>query len=226
MQADPPDSPVTMNLSPANPDTAPRLDARSLECIRGDKVLFSDLSLSAVAGQVLIIKGENGSGKTSLLRLLCGLSLPEQGEITWNGIPIDKAAGEYRRALCYIGHRHGIKSELTVAENLAMACGLGQCRQPPDVDDSLARIGLPGMGQRLAGTLSAGQHRRVALARLLLTDARLWILDEPLTALDDKGRSLIEELLQQHSSDGGLVIMTSHQPVNIVNTPVTTVELS
>jgi heme exporter protein A len=219
-----------MSLSISTPDTNPdqplSLEAQQLECIKGDKLLFSGLSFSAYSGQVLIIRGENGSGKTSLLRILCGLALPEQGEIRWNGRRIDKSGSDYRRALCYIGHRHGIKSELTIAENLHIACGLGHCRDVAHIDEALEQIGLTDMGQRLAGTLSAGQHRRVALARLLMTRAPLWILDEPLTALDDKGRGLIEQLLQQHTGNNGMVIMTSHQPVNIVNTPVTTVELS
>ncbi len=200
------------------------LCASGLECIRGDNILFSDLDLAVGPGEILLVNGDNGSGKTSLLRILCGLALPERGRVLWNGAPIEKVRNEFHRALCYIGHLHAIKGELSVAENLRLAAMLGGNRIA-DTDTVLGRIGLTGMQDRPCAALSAGQRRRVALARLLTGNARLWILDEPFTALDAQGRALIESLLREHAGQGGMAIMTSHHPVALTGTRLRILEL-
>ncbi|WP_123402234.1 cytochrome c biogenesis heme-transporting ATPase CcmA [Inmirania thermothiophila] len=189
------------------------LEAEGLVFVREDRVLFEDLGFALHAGEALQVEGPNGSGKTTLLRVLCGLALPEEGEVRWRGTDIRRARSEYLAELAYIGHQHGVKGELTPRENLAVACALGGRRDGVEADEALARMGLSGYEDVPCRTLSAGQRRRVALARLLLTPARLWILDEPFTALDRGGRRDIERLISQHLAQGGLAVFTTHHAV-------------
>jgi len=187
-----------------------------LECVRGDLLLFSGLGFSLKPGELLHVKGANGSGKTTLLRTVCGLSLPESGEIQWDGISIRKQGDVFRNELTYIGHHNGVKDDLTVLENLRIATMLSGDRHSEDhLVDALVQIGL---GERIdlpAKMLSQGQRRRVSLARLLLSQSKLWILDEPYTALDVAVIAVLQQVIAQHLQGGGMVLLTTHQDVDI-----------
>jgi len=201
------------------------LEARGLECIRDDRTLFTGLEFSLEAGQALILEGRNGSGKTSLLRILCGIRLPDAGTVSWCGIDINRLGADYHEHTAYVGHRDGIKLDLTLQENLAMAQALGK---PGDIspEAALEQVDLYGYEDVLTRNLSAGQQRRLALARLLVTDTILWILDEPFTSLDRHGIELIESLLDRHTGNGGMLAVTSHHAVNLASTPTQTINLS
>jgi len=192
------------------------LEVRELECIRGDHLLFTGLSFAVQPGELLHIKGANGSGKTSLLRTLCGLAHPEQGEVLWRGKPIRRLGEEYCRELTYIGHHNGVKDDLTALENLRISTQLfGQRLADQSLMDALQRIGLAGREELPAKVLSQGQRRRVALARLLSSDSKLWILDEPYTALDVAVIGVLREVIARHLQNGGMVVLTTHQDVDI-----------
>lgn len=180
-----------------------------IHCVRDDRRLISDLSLELKSGQMLHIEGKNGSGKTSLLRILTGLSLPESGDVLFNGKSIESLAGEYYEQINYVGHHDGIKRDLTCLENLRMAQAISK---PKDInlDEALKVVNLFAFGDNLASTLSAGQKRRLALARLVVTEAPFWILDEPFTSLDTASIALFESIFLQHLEQGGLIAMTSH----------------
>lgn len=196
-------------------DQSPILEARSLECIRGDRILFTNLSFALNAGTALQVEGPNGAGKTSLLRILCGLSLPSEGEVRWQGEDIRKTRSEFLDEVAYVGHIHGVKGDLTSLENLDIARSLGGTAQGISTVDALAMLGLGGYEDLPCRMLSAGQRRRVALARLLVVEARLWILDEPFTALDTTGIATVEVLITEHLISGGVAVLTSHQPITL-----------
>lgn len=168
------------------------------------------VSFSVSQGDVLGIVGHNGSGKTTLLRVLCGLGLPSEGDVYWNGSPIAKVRGEYFADLNYVGHQHGVKGELTALENLAVDRALGRAHPDMDAEDSLDELGMGDYEDAFGRTLSAGQRRRVALSRLFARQARLWVLDEPFTALDRNTRADLEALIHRHVSAGGMVVLTTH----------------
>jgi len=191
------------------------LRAEGLECIRNDMVLFRDLSISVSSGEVLQVKGPNGCGKTSLLRILCGLALPNEGAVYWNGKDIREFNGEYVQHVNYVGHHNGIKVELTPAENLRVSNALSTTRNGASPEQALQQFGLYGYEDTPVRKLSSGQKRRVALSRLLLTHAQLWILDEPFTSVDNAGRKFIAEVLKSHMDIGGMLILVSHEPVSI-----------
>jgi len=191
------------------------LSARDLSCARGELPLFESLSFDLQAGDILQVHGANGSGKTTLLRVLCGLGEPLSGTIYWQGEPISQAGEVYRAQLAYVGHSPGVKLELSPLENLRVASALSAGRPLEDPEGLLENLGLYGLEDLPARNLSAGQRRRLALARLVCSDARLWILDEPFTALDVRGVELIAELLRLHARDGGCAILTSHQRFEI-----------
>ena len=192
------------------------LEVMALTCIRDDLELFANLNFCLQPGQILRVEGANGAGKTTLLRTLCGLITPAQGKIHWRGKPIHSLAEEYARELIYIGHRLGIKEELTAEENLRISSALdgGQVDNAA-IWNALQRIGLAGHEELPTRSLSAGQKRRVALARLLLTDAGLWVLDEPFTALDRAAVEFLQEVIHRYIVAGGMVVLTSHQDVEI-----------
>lgn len=188
-----------------------RLEIHNLCCTRGDRPLFSGLSRTVRAGELLHVVGSNGSGKTTLLRTLCGLSRPAEGDIRWKGRPVRELGDEYRADLVYVGHLDGVQGELTLTENLrAQACLEGHI-SPDGIAGALERVELSARAHFPAKILSQGQHRRLALARLFLLKRPIWFLDEPFTALDTKSCRLITRLLEDQLERGGLVILSSHQ---------------
>lgn len=200
-------------MFPPEPDAwsgQARLSARGLSCRRAERLLFNDLSLSLETGTLLQVVGPNGSGKTTLLRLLCGLRTPDTGEVLWNGRGLDTHNAGFYSSLAYVGHYAGIKDELTPIENLETAAALGG-GSAGRVLPAIKALALEQVALQRCRRLSAGQRRRVALARLLVSPARLWILDEPLTGLDSAGQALAADLLVAHAERGGLAVFTSHQ---------------
>jgi len=192
------------------------LEARALTCVRGEKQLFSGLNLVVSGGECLHVRGENGVGKTSLLRLLTGLSKPESGEVLWNGLAISKESALYHRDLLFLGHRDALKEDLTALENLQLYAALEDIQLPEDKAlAALRRFGLRGREHLPVNCLSAGQKRRVLMARMLTCQAKLWILDEPFNALDVHAVQALQGLIAEHIEQGGLVVMTSHQEVSL-----------
>lgn len=189
------------------------IEAIELTCIRDQRILFDKLHVKLDTGEILQIDGINGAGKTSLLRILCGLLPPQEGNIYWRGEEIERCRPVYYRDLLYIGHSPGIKEELTAQENLSFYQSLG--RQQGEIDEALDQVGLYGFEDVPVRHMSAGQKRRVALARLWLSAVALWILDEPLTAIDRQGVVNLENRMQQHIDEGGSVILTSHQSLTL-----------
>ncbi|UJP06450.1 MAG: cytochrome c biogenesis heme-transporting ATPase CcmA [Nitrosomonas sp.] len=198
-----------------------------LACARGDRELFRDINFSLKAGELLQVRGPNGSGKTSLLRMLCGLSNPAAGEIQWNSTAIRTLAGEYFTALTYIGHLNGTKDDLTALENLRISSALAGFEiSDAQAVAALRQMGLKGREMLPVKVLSQGQRRRVALARLLMCKTALWILDEPLVALDVAAVNLVQGLLEQHLRQGGMIVMTTHQEIEINCALISQLQLS
>ncbi len=187
------------------------LEARAINAWRGDRHILRDVSFVVRAGEFLKITGPNGVGKTTLLRVVCGLLPAEHGEIDWCGRPVRGVADEFHAQLGYLGHPNSLKADLTARENLRFLAGLRQELTGKDIDAALERCGILSRGDLPARSLSAGQKRRLALARLLLAEASLWVLDEPVTNLDTAGIALVEELIQDHVSHGGLALAAAHQ---------------
>jgi heme exporter protein A len=189
---------------------SPLLEAVALACERDWRMLFENLELRLAAGDMLQISGPNGSGKTSLLRLLAGLMQPTSGEVRLNGQPLAQQRTELARNLLWIGHAAGIKDLLTPEENLTWLCALHRPAERDAILQALELVGLRGFEDVPCHTLSAGQQRRVALARLYLAGPPLWVLDEPFTALDKQGVAQLEEHLAKHCEQGGMVVLTTH----------------
>lgn len=190
------------------------LQVDKLTCMRGDRRLFADLDFSLSAGELLYVRGHNGSGKTTLLRTLCGLIRPESGEIRWNGEDARALREDYARDVLYLGHKNGIKGDLTAVENLQVASVLdGFPVGEQQAWEALGRIGLDGHEDLETKVLSQGQQRRVALARLLVSKAPLWILDEPFVALDKAAVELLQQVIRDHVAGGGMAVLTTHQEV-------------
>lgn len=190
--------------------SSPFLEAVALSCERDWRLLFDRLDLCIAGGEMLQISGPNGSGKTSLLRLLSGLMQPTAGEVRLKGKPLESQRNELARNLLWIGHAAGIKGLLTAEENLTWLCALHQPAEREAIWQALAEVGLRGFEDVPCHTLSAGQQRRVALARLYLAPPPLWILDEPFTALDRQGVAQLERHLATHCERGGMVVLTTH----------------
>ena len=202
------------------------LAATGLACFRGDRLLFRDLSLRVDAGQALQVRGPNGCGKTTLLRILCGLTLPEDGTIRWRGRVLRSHDPDYLRDLRYIGHSDGVKLALSPRENLRIAMALDTGADEAALETALAHLVLADFMDVPCRTLSAGQRRRVALARLTLGGARLWMLDEPFTAIDSAGTNAVHALLEAHLDGGGCAVLTSHQPIHIDAGRSTSIDLA
>lgn len=193
------------------------LEAAELDCERGGRALFRKLSVSVRGGELVRIAGANGSGKTSLLRILCGLLTPAAGEVRWQGSSIKSLKEEYSRQLVYLGHAPAVKDELTAAENLHVTCTLAGIQGA--VRDALDRFGIP--ADKPVKQLSQGQRRRAALARLVLSErVPLWLLDEPLTALDATAAELTRQLIREHVARGGAIVYTTHQDAGLSDSRV------
>ena len=192
------------------------LEAVNLGCVRGDRRLFSDVNFSLQPGSLLQLTGPNGSGKTSLLRIVCGLLAPAEGEIRWQGENIKSLAEDYLTAISYVGHRNGVKEELNPLENLRISNGVaGVGISLEDAKLALAKIGLVGRDELPARLLSEGQQRRLALARLITSAATLWVLDEVLTSLDKAAVALVKTLIGEHLHKGGMAIIATHQELSL-----------
>ena len=196
------------------PALTPSLSVSALTAVRGEARLFSELSFAIQPGQLLFIQGGNGCGKTSLLYILAGLRLPETGTVSWAGTNIEQLGKLYHSQVCFVGHQNGVKAELTVWENIQgfQALKPGKAEM---IQTTIDAIGLAGYEDNLAYQLSSGQQRRLALSRLLFSEQPLWILDEPFTSLDKASIRLFESHLLAHSQRGGMVILTSHQAVDL-----------
>jgi heme exporter protein A len=196
------------------------LEAADLACERGGRKLFYRMSFAVANGDTVRITGANGSGKTSLLRILCGLLTPTEGEVRWNGARIQDLKEDYARHLVYLGHAPAVKDELTGAENLRAACALaGLAVSAGQLRDALAHFGVP--GDKAVRQLSQGQRRRAALARLVVSwAAPVWLLDEPFTALDAGAAQLTRALLGEHAQRGGSVVYSTHQSVDLPDSRV------
>lgn len=200
--------------------------AQGLSCLRGDRLLFKNVGFELKAGSLLYVLGENGSGKSSLLRLLCGLLTPEDGAILWGGKKIKQDAENYLSNLTYIGHLNGLKDDLTALENLQISARLaGNSVIESKALAALAAIGIERCANLPVRVLSQGQKRRVALARLWLTESQLWILDEPFAALDTTSVNVLASRLSEHMSNGGMTIITTHQDVSINAQSIQTLRL-
>lgn len=194
------------------------LEALNLTCVRGTRRLFKDLSFTIEAGELIELRGPNGSGKTSLLRILCGLATPAAGDVLWNGKNIQTLAEEYHRSVAYLGHQNAVKDELSALENLRIASAVaGSPLSASEAQEILARVGLTQQQNLPARALSAGQRRRLGMTRLLTAGAALWILDEVLTSLDDAAINWSREFITEHLKDGGMAIVATHQDLNLLH---------
>ena len=206
-------------------------EALNLSCVRDERTLFSGLSFTVEPAEMVQIEGRNGAGKTSLLRILAGLSSPDAGEVRWQGVNTRRQRDVFHQQLLYLGHQPGVKSVLTAFENLAFYQSVNRqsVNRKGDADaiyQALENVGLPGYEDVTVAQMSAGQQRRVALARLWLSDAPLWILDEPLTAIDKEGVATLIALFEQHTQQGGMVLLTTHQDLQGMNRDVRKLRLT
>lgn len=201
-------------------------EALNLSCIRDERTLFSGLSFTLEPGEMVQVEGQNGAGKTSLLRILAGLSSPDVGEVRWQGESTRRQRDVFHRQLVYLGHQPGIKTVLTAYENLAFYQSVDGKINADAIYQALEHVGLLGYEEVTVAQMSAGQQRRVALARLWLSRAPLWILDEPLTAIDIQGVAALMDLFEQHVSRGGMLLLTTHQDLQGVNRDVRKIRLT
>ncbi len=202
------------------------LEITNLACSRGDRQLFTGLNFSLEPGSLLYVEGRNGTGKSTLLRAVCGLFLADSGEISWHGKSTRSLAEEYTREVLYLGHHNGIKDDLTGLENLRISTVLdGDDVTEDQIWAALKKMGLKGFEDLPTKVLSQGQKRRVALARLLLNSAGVWILDEPFTALDIAAVDLLQSVISDHINNGGIVILTTHQEVALTSGQIQRLEL-
>ncbi|HYW75190.1 MAG TPA: cytochrome c biogenesis heme-transporting ATPase CcmA [Gammaproteobacteria bacterium] len=201
------------------------LSLHDLELWRGDYCVCTNLTTAVHSGQLLHLRGSNGAGKTSLIRVLAGLALAEAGEVRLGGEPTTQSMTAYRAVISYVGHSNGIKRELTPVENLRVTARLALNPSTSGPESALERVGLAAHMNRYCGELSAGQRRRTALARLLVTNAPIWFLDEPLVSLDYEGAGLVEELIREHLARGGITVLATHQPIDLKGLEVVAVDL-
>jgi heme exporter protein A len=203
------------------------LEARDLACVRGQRQLFARVSFVMQPGDCCEVKGPNGSGKTSLLRILCGLLPPTSGEVLWRGAPVGECREEYLAAVTYVGHRSSIKHELTTLENLRVSAALsGWDVSRQEARAALARMGLEGLEDVPGRRLSEGQQRRVGLARLVACRTPVWLLDEVQTALDETATRVIMAAIEEHLAEGGVAVIATHQPLELVRHRSRRIELA
>ena len=194
----------------------PELEVTGLSCRRGGRPVVRNISFTLARGELLALTGRNGSGKTTLLRALALLVTADEGGIRWQGADIRHARDGWRRQIAWLGHLDGLKGDLSVRENLATACHLREA-SADRVDEALAAFDLAPLANRAARTLSAGQRRRAALARVVAAAAPLWLLDEPLNALDAPSQAALRAALAAHLAAGGLAIAATHAPLDVAN---------
>ncbi len=200
-----------------------RLTATNLTLIRGERCLFEGLGFALSGGELLLLEGRNGCGKTSLMRAIAGMLSLETGQISWNGTPVRRQRQEFHGSMVWLAHRTGLKGDLTMLENLHFESAL-RPQAARDPEEVYERLGIERLKKLPLRSLSAGQQRRVALARMLFADVPLWMMDEPFTNLDREGRKLVLELVEEHLAGGGLCVMAAHQDVEL-GAPVTRVRL-
>ena len=194
------------------------LEVKNLACVRAGRVLFAGVSFALAPGETLYVRGANGTGKTTLLRVLCGLFAPDEGEVLWRGEAIGRSGEAFLRGLLYLGHQSALKRALSPLQNLRFAAALGGVRVgAAALRGALERVGLDGFADVPCAVLSPGQQRRVAVARLLLSDAPLWVLDEPATALDSAATAMLRGLIAAHVGRGGMVALTAHGGVALAS---------
>ena len=200
-----------------------KLSATGLTLFRGDRCLFEDVSFALEPGQLLQLEGPNGSGKTSLLKAIVGMLELESGIVNWDGDPVLGQRQSFHGSLVWMAHRVGFKADLTLVENLRFEAAL-RPQVAVDIEDILERVDVARLKRLPLRSLSAGQQRRVALARMLLADVPLWLMDEPYTNLDRDGTSLVAGVVNEHLAGGGLCVMAAHQDLDI-DVPVQKVTL-
>lgn len=198
-----------------SPQPSPLISLNNVRCERDDRVLFEKLRCEVSTGDIVQIQGPNGAGKTSLLRIILGLSQEFEGDVSWRGEPMAKSLIDFRQNLLYIGHLPAINRSLTPIENLQWFCSLSNQSDIKGLENALSAVGLRGYEHIPGHHLSAGQHRRVALARLYVSQASLWILDEPFTAIDVQGVDRLRQLFASHVERGGAVVLTTHQDLGL-----------
>ena len=200
-----------------------KLNGSGLTLFRGDRCLFKELDFALNPGELLLLEGRNGSGKTSLLRAIAGLIELESGTILWNDEPVNKERQVFQNAMVWMSHKTGFKGDLTLVDNLRFESTL-RLRSSRGLDEVLQKLGLSRLRRLPMRSLSAGQQRRVALARMLLAAAPLWMMDEPASNLDSQGRELVIQLLSEHLRGGGMAIVAAHQDV-VVDIPTHRIQL-
>ncbi len=203
------------------------LEAINLGCVRGDRRLFEGVNFSLTPGTYLQLQGPNGSGKTSLLRIICGLLTQAEGEVRWQGANIRSLGEDYFTALTYLGHRNGVKDELSALENLRVSNALNGIEiNNNKAREVLRKMGIGGRESLPARLLSEGQRRRVALARLAVCNTSVWLLDEVLTSLDRAAIGLVRSLIEEHLSAGGIAIVATHQELGLSGVSLQRLELA
>lgn len=216
----------TTDVAASAGEEQPLLEARDLELWRGDRRLFHGVSLSVHESELLHITGPNGCGKTSLLRVLCGMTLPEIGSVNWRGRPVMRSRTDFHSEMSYVGHRESLKADLSASENLTFDLGLRRDAGKDVVRSVLDEVGLTAAADVPSRSLSAGQKRRVSIARCLASRAKLWILDEPYTNLDVAGREFVDEMMTRHLADQGLVLLVAHQSHGVAGQRVRQMEMA
>lgn len=195
------------------------LEVIELTVFRGERRVLAGLRCAVAEGRCLQVVGDNGAGKTTLLRVLCGLLEPDEGEIRWRGSPVRVRSPEHQREMVYLGHQPPLKDDLSGRENLLFWCALRDttpaARAADAVGEALGVVGAAAFADRPVRTLSTGQRRRIALAALRLADARLWLLDEPVTNLDATGQALVAAMVATHLQGGGMVVAATHQDLGL-----------
>ncbi len=205
---------------------SPALEARNLHLWRGTKHVLRGLTFAAASGDLLHVRGPNGSGKTTLLRTLAGFLWPEEGTLSWGGRPVEDDRDGYAAALAYLGHENALKADLTGLENLRYATELRHPTERTSVEAVLERLGVHAQKDLPVRALSAGQRRRVAMARVLLSRAHLWLLDEPFTNLDAAGVRSLSAVVAEHARGGGIAILTAHAELDLPGAEVRRLELA